>query len=86
MRQRTGPAPQPPGMNIFRFSRTIGLVTGGPQTYQLDQLASHGAGRFLIVWVLLPSVLGIAGRRLLGEVRSEVAVYGSGGFTSYSTG
>jgi len=47
----------------------VGFVTSGDYSSDLHELASGGAVRFLGVWVLLPSALGILVRRLIGESR-----------------
>jgi BASS family bile acid:Na+ symporter len=56
--------------------RAAGLVTGGAYSARLEDLAGAGTGTFLILWVVLPSVLGLGGRLLLGEAR--VARLGDG--------
>jgi BASS family bile acid:Na+ symporter len=56
--------------------RAAGLVTEGAYSARLEDLAGAGTGTFLILWVLLPSVLGLCGRLLLGEAR--VARLGDG--------
>jgi BASS family bile acid:Na+ symporter len=47
----------------------VGFVTSGDYSSDLHELASDGVVSFLGVWVLLPSVLGILTRRLMGESR-----------------
>lgn len=51
--------------------RSVGLVAGGQPAMQLQHLASHGTGAFLALWVLVPTVLGILCRFLLGEKQVE---------------
>jgi bile acid:Na+ symporter, BASS family len=51
--------------------RSVGLVALGQPAVQLQHLASHGTGVFLALWVLMPTVLGILSRILLGEKRVE---------------
>jgi len=45
----------------------VGFVTSGDYSSDLHELASGSVVSFLGVWVLLPSVLGILTRRVLGE-------------------
>ena len=51
--------------------RSVGLVADGQPAVQLQHLASHGTGAFLALWVLVPTVLGILSRFLLGEKQVE---------------
>ena len=51
--------------------RAVGLVTEGAYAARLEDLAGAGTGTFLILWVLLPSVLGISIRLLIGGDRVE---------------
>jgi BASS family bile acid:Na+ symporter len=51
--------------------RSIGLVTAGPHSAALEQLAHQGTCSFLTMWVLLPSALGIVCRMLLGGARVD---------------
>ena len=48
---------------------TLGTLAPGAAGRQLHDLAGQGTGSFLVAWVLIPSVLGIAGRLILGESR-----------------
>jgi bile acid:Na+ symporter, BASS family len=47
----------------------VGFVTTGDYSEDLHELASGGAVSFLGVWVILPSLLGIFTRSVLGENR-----------------
>jgi len=47
---------------------TVGFVTSGDYSEDLHKLASGGVVSFLGVWVILPSLLGILARRLIGEL------------------
>jgi bile acid:Na+ symporter, BASS family len=51
----------------------IGFMARGDYAEDLHGLASGGAGAFLAVGVVLPSLLGIAGRLVLGERRVAAA-------------
>ncbi len=51
--------------------RSVGLVADGQPAAQLQHLANHGTGAFLALWVLMPTVLGILCRYLLGEKQVE---------------
>ena len=46
---------------------SVGLMTTGDYAEDLHELAGSGTGWFLLTSVIVPSVLGIACRRLLGE-------------------
>ncbi|MEK4032277.1 bile acid:sodium symporter [Methylocystis sp. IM3] len=46
---------------------SVAFLAAGDYSEDLHELASNGAGAFLGAWVILPSLLGIAGHRLLGE-------------------
>jgi BASS family bile acid:Na+ symporter len=48
----------------------VGWLAEGDYAARLHELASGGAGAFLGVCVVLPSLLGVAGRWALGEERS----------------
>ena len=48
---------------------TLGALAPGEAGRQLHDLAGQGTGSFLIAWVLVPSLLGIATRLILGEAR-----------------
>jgi BASS family bile acid:Na+ symporter len=48
---------------------TVGLVTTGDYSEDLHGLASSGVGAFLGIWVILPSVLGIVVRWVIGSGR-----------------
>ena len=48
-----------------------GLMASGDYAEDLHELASGGTGTFLAVGVLLPSMLGIAVRRLAGDARID---------------
>jgi BASS family bile acid:Na+ symporter len=45
----------------------VGFLTTGVYSEDLHKLASNGVVSFLGVWVILPSLLGILSRRLMGE-------------------
>ncbi|WP_347985957.1 bile acid:sodium symporter [Methylomonas sp. AM2-LC] len=45
----------------------VGFVTTGDYSEDLHELASGGVVSFLGVWVILPSLLGILSRKLMGE-------------------
>jgi len=47
----------------------VGFITTGDYSEDLHELASGGAVSFLGVWVIMPSLLGILTRRLMGERR-----------------
>jgi BASS family bile acid:Na+ symporter len=47
----------------------VGLLTTGDYSEDLHELASGEAVSFLSAWVILPSLLGVGGRALLGDVR-----------------
>lgn len=49
--------------------RSVSYLTKGDYSEDLHDLAAQGTGTFLLLGVLLPSALGIAARRLLGEAR-----------------
>ena len=49
--------------------QTLGTLAPGEAGRQLHDLAGHGTGSFLIAWVMVPSLMGIAVRLALGEVR-----------------
>jgi bile acid:Na+ symporter, BASS family len=51
----------------------VGFVTAGDYAEDLHELASDGAGAFLGAWVILPSLLGLAGHFVLGERRAALA-------------
>ena len=44
-------------------------MTTGDYAEDLHELASGGAARFLGMWVILPTLLGMAARYLAGELR-----------------
>lgn len=46
---------------------SVASLATGDYSEDLYKLASNGAGAFLGTWVILPSLLGIASHRLLGE-------------------
>jgi len=48
---------------------SVGLMTSGNYSTDLHRLAGSGTGWFLLVSVILPSVLGIACRQILGSER-----------------
>ncbi len=48
----------------------VGFIAAGDYSEDLHELASNGAGAFLGTWVIVPSLLGISGHRLLGEKRA----------------
>ena len=47
----------------------VGFVTTGDYSEDLHELADNGVVSFLGVWVILPSVVGIMSRLLMGELR-----------------
>jgi bile acid:Na+ symporter, BASS family len=47
--------------------RTVALVTSGDYSEDLSELASYGTNAFLTLFVLLPSLTGVATRFLVGE-------------------
>jgi BASS family bile acid:Na+ symporter len=49
--------------------QAVGLLAGGDHAAILLELGASGAGAFLSVAVILPSVLGLAGKGILGEAR-----------------
>jgi BASS family bile acid:Na+ symporter len=49
--------------------RAVGLMTTGDYSEDLHEIAAGGMGAFLGVWVILPSLLGILVRGILGETR-----------------
>ena len=49
----------------------LGMIVPSQYGQMLHRLAGRDTGAFLIVWVLLPSVLGIVARARLGETRSR---------------
>jgi BASS family bile acid:Na+ symporter len=49
--------------------RSVGLFTTGDYAERLHELASSGTGCFLALSVILPSLFGMAGHILVGEVR-----------------
>ncbi len=51
----------------------VGLMTTGDYSEDLHELAAGGIGTFLGVWVILPSLLGIAVRRVVGDARMAAA-------------
>jgi BASS family bile acid:Na+ symporter len=53
--------------------RSAGWLTTGPYSAGLRNLAAQGSGSFLAVCVLAPSLLGVAGRALLGRDRVAAA-------------
>ena len=50
----------------------VGFLTTGDYSEDLHELASAGAGSFLGIWVILPSFLGMAANRALGEKRAAL--------------
>jgi BASS family bile acid:Na+ symporter len=50
--------------------RLLGSIAPGRYGEELDRMADGGTGVFLSSWVLLPSLLGIAARRAMGENRA----------------
>jgi hypothetical protein len=48
---------------------SVGFVTTGDYSEELHELAANGAGGFLAVWVILPSLLGMSTHWILGEKR-----------------
>jgi BASS family bile acid:Na+ symporter len=48
---------------------SVGLMTTGDYSEDLHELAGSGTGWFLLISVIVPSILGITCRRLLGEGR-----------------
>jgi BASS family bile acid:Na+ symporter len=51
----------------------VGFMTTGDYAEDLHELAAGGTGAFLAVGVMLPSLLGIATRFVLGDARSAAA-------------
>ena len=51
---------------------SVGFVTTGDYSEDLHELAASGAGGFLALTVIVPSLLGIAARLALGEARTAV--------------
>jgi BASS family bile acid:Na+ symporter len=49
--------------------QAVGPLARGGSAAALHQLGAHGVGAFLSVAVLLPTVLGVAGKAALGEAR-----------------
>jgi BASS family bile acid:Na+ symporter len=49
----------------------VGWMASGPYAEDLHRLANQGAGPFLAVCVALPSLLGVAGRGLIGGARLD---------------
>lgn len=45
----------------------VGFMTAGDYSEDLHELAQDGAGAFLGVWVIFPSLCGIVAHRMLGE-------------------
>jgi len=45
----------------------VGFVTTGDYSEDLHEMASDGAGAFLGIWVIMPSLLGLLAHRLIGE-------------------
>jgi BASS family bile acid:Na+ symporter len=52
---------------------SVGLMATGDSAEELHQLAASGTGTFLILCVVIPSVLGIVGRWVVGGARIESA-------------
>ncbi|APW63689.1 bile acid:sodium symporter family protein [Paludisphaera borealis] len=48
----------------------LGSIAPGPYGEELHRLAGRDTGAFLAAWVLLPSLMGVAARFLLGEDRA----------------
>lgn len=53
---------------------SVGFITTGDYSEDLHELAQNGVGSFLGVWVILPSLLGTAAQRILGEKQSAKAL------------
>jgi len=51
---------------------SVGFVTTGDYSEDLHELAASGAGGFLALTVIVPSLLGVAARLALGEERTAV--------------
>lgn len=49
----------------------VGFMTTGDYSEDLHELAQNGAGAFLGVWIILPSLLGMLTHRILGEKRTS---------------
>lgn len=47
----------------------VGFMTTGDYSEDLHELAQNGAGAFLGLWIILPSLLGMLTHRILGEKR-----------------
>ena len=58
---------QPPDHTIAL--RIVGWMSPSGYADELHVLAGAKTGTFVILWVLFPSLLGIAARRLVGEAR-----------------
>jgi BASS family bile acid:Na+ symporter len=52
---------------------SVGLMAQGVYAERLHELAAYGTGPFLALCVLLPSLLGIFARRVVGEARTTAA-------------
>jgi BASS family bile acid:Na+ symporter len=51
----------------------VGFITTGDYSEDLHELASRGVGSFLGIWVILPSILGMATRWVAGPRRMSAA-------------
>jgi bile acid:Na+ symporter, BASS family len=52
---------------------SVGLMARGEYSQHLRQLAVHGTGAFLTICVILPSILGMLIRSIMGEARLALA-------------
>ena len=50
----------------------VGFMTTGDYSEDLHELAENGAGAFLGIWVILPSLCGMFAHRILGERRAAL--------------
>jgi len=51
----------------------VGIMARGEYSQHLRQLAIHGTGTFLTICVILPSILGVLIRAIVGETRLALA-------------
>jgi BASS family bile acid:Na+ symporter len=51
--------------------KLMGWSLAGEQAGRVEQLVTHFSGALFIVWVLLPTALGIVGRKLLGNSHTK---------------
>ncbi|HLG87348.1 MAG TPA: enolase C-terminal domain-like protein [Alphaproteobacteria bacterium] len=78
-------APIVSGRSAFDIPGAIAALWRGVRNLGRPGLAAMAISAIdLALWDLKAKLLGVPLTRLLGCVRQEIAVYGSGGFTSYS--